>query len=54
MQLPPEGRRKKRAASTHLEAEPSKKGKISLADNSTWDIDSSSKWHPRDKSLAES
>ena len=51
---PPEGGRKKRAASMHLEAEASKKGKVSLADNSAWDIDCSSEWRPRDKPLAES
>ena len=51
---PPEGGRKKRAASTHLESEASKKGRVSLADNSVWDIDSSSEWRPRDKPLAES
>ena len=34
---PPEGGRKKRAASTNLEAEASKKGRVSLADNSALD-----------------
>ena len=51
---PPEGGRKKRTASTNLEAEAAKKGKISLADNSALDTDSSSEWRPREKPLAES
>ena len=51
---PPKGGRKKRAASMHLEEEASNKGKVSLADNSAWDIDSSSEWRPWDKPLAES
>ena len=47
---PPEGGRKKRAAciDPEAEAEASKKGKVSPADNSVWDIDSSSEWRPRD------
>jgi hypothetical protein len=49
---PPEGGRKKRAASINLEAEASKKGKVSLADNSAWDVDSSPERRPRDKPLA--
>jgi hypothetical protein len=51
---PPEGGRKKRAAPINLEAEASKKGKVSLVDNSAWDIDSSPERRPRDKPLAES
>jgi hypothetical protein len=51
---PPEGGRKKRAAPINLEAEASKKGKVSLADNSAWDVDSSPERRPRDKPLAES
>ena len=52
---PPEGGRKKRVASTDLEAEAeaSKKGKVSLADNSALYTDSSSEWRPREKPLAE-
>ena len=38
----------------NLEAEASKKGKVSLADNSVLDTDSSSEWRPREKPLAES
>ena len=38
----------------NLEAEASKKGKISLADNSALDTDSCSEWRPRVKPLAES
>ena len=41
-------------ASTDLEAEASKKGRVSLADNSALDTDSSSEWRPREKPLAES
>ena len=52
---PPEGGRKKRAASTNLEAEASKKGKkVSTADDSALDTDSSSEWRPREKPLAKS
>ena len=51
---PPEGGRKKRATSTNLEAEVSKSGKGSLADNSAWDVGSSLERRPRDKPLAES
>ena len=53
---PPEGGRKKRAASTDLEAEAeaSKKGKVSLADNSESDTDSSPEWRPRKNPMAES
>jgi hypothetical protein len=50
----PEGRRKKRAVSANLEAEASKKGKVSLTDNSAWDVDGSPERRPRDKPLAES
>ena len=50
---PPEGGRQKRAAPTHLVAEASKRGKASLADNSAWDIDTSSEWRPRVKPLPE-
>ena len=51
---PPEGGRKKRAVSINLEAEASKKGKVSLADNSAWDVDSSPEPRPRNKLLVES
>ena len=51
---PPEGERNKMAASTHLEAEGSKKGKASAVDNPAWDVDNSSEWRPRDKPLAKS
>ena len=50
---PDEGR-KKRAASTNLEAGTSKKGKGSLADNSAWDVNSSPKRCPRTKPRAAS
>ena len=46
---PPDGGKSKRAASTNLEAETSKKGKGSLADNSAWDVDSSPDRRPRTK-----
>ena len=45
---------KKRGASIDLEAEAYKKGKASLVDSSTWDVDSSLERRPRDKPLAES
>ena len=51
---PPDGGRKKRAASTNLEAEVPKRGKGPLADNSTWDVDSSRERRPRSKPLAAS
>ena len=51
---PPEGERKKRAASMHLEAKASKKGKISLSDDSESDTEAIPEWHPRPKPLAES
>ena len=38
----------------NLEAEASKKGRVSLADDSGLDTDSSSEWRPREKPLAES
>ena len=50
----PDGGMKKRAASTNLEAEASKRGKGSLADNSAWDVDSSPERRPRIKPLAAS
>ena len=46
---PPNEGKKIRAASTNQEAEPSKKGKGSLADNSAWDIDDNPKRRPRTK-----
>ena len=46
--------RKKRTASTRLEAETSKKGKASLPDESTLATDSSLEWEPRVKPLAKS
>ena len=51
---PPEGARKKRVASTNLEAEASKKGKYSLADNSVWDVDNIPERRSRDKPQAKS
>ena len=45
---------KKRTAFTDLEAKTSKKGKVSLADNSVLNTDSSSEWRPREKPLAKS
>lgn len=51
---PPEGGRKKRAAFANLEAEASKRGKSSLADNFAWGIDSSPEPCPRNKPLAAS
>ena len=45
---------KKRAASTDLETEASKKGNASLVDSSTWDVDSSPERRPRNKPQAES
>ena len=51
---PPEEGKKKRAASMNLEAKTSKKGKGSLADNSTWDVDSSPERRPRTKPQAAS
>ena len=50
----PAGGRKKRTASTHLEAEASKKGKTSLPDSSAAATDSSWEWEPWDKPLAKS
>ena len=46
--------RKKRAASANLEAETSKKGKSSLADNTTWDANSSPERRPCTKPRAAS
>ena len=51
---PLDGGRKKRAASTNLEAEAPKRGKGPLADNSAWDVDSSAERCPRSKPLAAS
>ena len=51
---PPDEGKKKRAASMNLEAEMSKKGKGSLTDNSTWDVDSSPERCPRNKPRAAS
>ena len=44
---PPEVGRKKRTASTNLEAKAPKRGRGSRADNSAWDIDSSPERPPR-------
>ena len=49
---PPAGGRKKRKASTHGEAEASKKGKTSLSDNSAAATNSNKEWVPRVKPLA--
>ena len=46
---PLKGRKKKRGVSTNLEAEASKKGRISLTDDSESDAD---EWCPRSKPLA--
>lgn len=46
---PPKGGKKKRGASADLEAEASKKGRISLTDDSESDAD---EWRPRPKPLA--
>ena len=46
---PTKGGKKKRGASADLEAEASKKGRISLTDDSESDAD---QWHPRLKPLA--
>ena len=51
---PLKGRKKKMAASVDLEAEPSKRGKISLSDGSDSDVDAIPQQHPRAKPLAES
>ena len=51
---PTDGGRKKRAASTILEAEAPKKGKSPLAGSSAWDVDSSPERHPRTKPRAAS
>ena len=45
--FPPKGGKKKREASMNLEAKVPKRGKGSLADNSTWDVDSCPKRMPR-------
>ena len=51
---PPDEGKNKRAASTNLVAETSKKGKGSLVDNSAWDVDSSPERRPRNKPVAAS
>ena len=51
-QSPPLRGRKKRTASTRLEADTSKKEKASLPDESTTATDSSPEWDPRVKPLA--
>ena len=48
----PEGGKKKQEASTNLEAKAPKRGKGSLADNSAWDVDSSTERMPRTKPRA--
>ena len=50
---PLKGGKKKRGASVDLEAEASKKGKISLSDDSESDAKAVPEWHPRPKPLAE-
>ena len=50
---PPRGR-EKREASTSLEAEAPRRGKGSLTDNSTWDVDNSPERHRRTKPRAAS
>ena len=51
---PPDEGRKKRAASANLQAETSKKGENSLADNTVWDVDSSPERRPRTEPWAAS
>ena len=51
---PPDEGRKRRTASTNLEAEAPKRGKCALADNSAWDVDSSLERPPRTKPRAAS
>ena len=51
---PTDGERKKRAASTILEAEVPKKGKGSLVGSSAWDVDSCPERRPRTKPRAAS
>ena len=48
---PLKGGKKKRAASVDLEAEASKKGKLSLSDDSESDAGATPEWHPRPKPL---
>lgn len=52
--FPLEGGKKKREASTNLEAKAPKRGKGSLADNSAWDVESSPERMPRTKPRAAS
>ena len=51
---PLKGGKKKRGASADLEAEASKKGKITLSDDSESDTEAVPEWHPRPKPLAKS
>ena len=51
---PPEGGKKKRGPSVDLEAEASKKGKLSLSDDSESDVEAVPEWHPMPKPSAES
>ena len=51
---PLKGRKKKRAASVDLEAEASKRGKISLLDGSDSDAEAIPEWCPRSRPLAAS
>ena len=51
---PPDEGRKRRTASTNLEAEAPKRGRGPLVDNSAWDIDSSPERRPRSKPLVAS
>ena len=50
----PTGGRKKRTASTSLEAEPPKRGKTPLQEESTGATDSSPEWDPRAEPLVNS
>ena len=51
---PLKGGKKKRGASTDLEAEASKKGKLSLLDDSESEVEAIPEWNPRPKPSAES
>ena len=50
----PAGGRKKRTASVHLEAEPPKRGKAPLPEESTAAVDSGPAWDPRAQPLVNS
>ena len=51
---PLKGGKKKRGASADLEAEASRKGKLSLSDDLESDVEAIHEWNPRPKPLAES